>query len=132
MDLADRIRRAGKVLLIGNGGSYANAIHVCNDLVGCGIAAFVPDIASFSAAANDFGYYYSFKRWVTACGRSGDMLIALSGSGKSPNILLACDEAKLIGMDVYTIFGKELGQDMQQAEEFQLKFGHDLMRALRK
>ena len=131
MELANRIRSAGKVLIVGNGGSYANAIHIANDIISAGYAAFVPDVASFSAAANDHGYYKSFRRWVHICGGAGDVLIALSGSGKSPNILEACEEAEKIGMYVHREFGAAQGFDMQASEERQLWLGHELMRALR-
>ena len=132
MDLAERIRAARKVMLIGNGGSFANAMHIANDLLSCGIPAYTMDPATFSAFANDNGYYQAFRLWLKVVGEPGDLLIALSGSGKSPNILLACDEARLIGMDVYTLFGAELGQDMQTAETYQLVIGHELLKALRK
>ena len=132
MDLAERIRAAGKIMLIGNGGSFANAMHIANDLLSCGIPAFTMDPATFSAFANDHGYYTAFEKWVSICGRKGDLLIALSGSGKSPNILKACEEAERIGMDVYRLFGAELGQDMQTAENHQLVVGHEVMKALRK
>ena len=127
----DRVRSAGKVLIIGNGGSYANAIHVANDLTSVGIKAFTVDPATLTAAANDYGWYQGFVRWIKTVGERGDLLIALSGSGKSPNILMACEEAERIGMDVYRLFGAELGQDMQIAEEHQLRVGHELMRGLR-
>ena len=132
MDLAERILRAGKVLIIGNGGSFANSQHMANDLLSCGIKAFTMDPATFSAFANDHGYYHAFSKWISIVADSGDLLIALSGSGKSPNILIACEEAERIGMDVYRLFGAELGQDMQTAEQHQLIVGHELMRALRK
>ena len=89
------------------------------------------DVATFSAFANDFGYYTAFEKWIGICGRKGDLLIALSGSGKSPNILKACEAAEKIGMDVYRLFGAELGQDMQTAENHQLIVCHELLRALR-
>ena len=131
MNLSSRIRAAGKVLIIGNGGSYANAIHIANDLISVGIKAFTVDPATLTAAANDYGWYQGFLRWIKTVGVRGDLLIALSGSGKSPNILMACEEAERIGMDVYRLFGAELGQDMQIAEEHQLRVGHELMRGLR-
>ena len=127
----DRVKAAGKVLIIGNGGSYANAIHIANDLTSVGIKAFTVDPATLTAAANDYGWYQGFVRWIKTVGERGDLLIALSGSGKSPNILMACEEAERIGMDVYRLFGAELGQDMQIAEEHQLRVGHELMRGLR-
>ena len=131
MELADRIRAAKRVYIIGNGGSYANAQHIANDLVSAGIKAFTLDAASLTATANDFGYKEVFARWLTAVAEAGDMLIALSGSGKSPNILAAIEAANEIGMDVAPIFGAPKF-DMQSAEENQIWIGHELMRALRK
>lgn len=119
-------------MIIGNGGSWANSTHIANDLLSCGIPAYTMDPATFSAFANDFGYYKAFEKWVSICGRKGDMLIALSGSGRSPNILMACEAAEKIGMDVHREFGAEQGFDMQCAEERQLWLGHELMRELRK
>ena len=131
MELAERVRRAGKVLIIGNGGSYANAQHIANDLLAFGIPAFTLEAASLTASANDFGYAKVFARWINTVGKRGDLLIALSGSGKSVNIVLACAAADHLGMDVHREFGAAQGLDMQQAEEAQLRLGHDLMRALR-
>ena len=131
MELIDKIRAAKRVYIIGNGGSYANAAHLANDLLACGIPAFTLDAASLTATANDFGYGETFSRWLQTVGQRGDLLIALSGSGRSPNILQAIKVAEGLGMDVYRLFGAELGQDMQQAENHQLVIGHELMRALR-
>ncbi len=131
MDLAERVRKAGKVLIIGNGGSMANSDHLANDLLSCGVPAFAIGPAFFSATANDRGYYHSFSYWVKIVGKPGDLLIALSGSGKSPNILIACEEAERAGMDVYRLFGAELGQDMATAENHQLVVCHELLKALR-
>ncbi len=131
MELHERIRRAGKVMLIGNGGSMANAEHISCDLLNCGIPAYTMNAAQFSAFSNDYGYYCAFEKWVQVCGRKGDMLIALSGSGKSPNILKACEAAEKIGMDVHREFGAAQGFDMQSAEEHQLWIGHETMRRLR-
>lgn len=129
--LVERIRKAGKVMIIGNGGSYANSQHLSNDLLSCGIPAYSMDPATLSAFANDFGWYTAFDKWVGICGRKGDLLIAMSGSGKSENILRAVHTAKRIGMDVECIYGAELGQDAQVAEEHQLRIGHEIMRALK-
>ena len=87
MSLADRIKRANAVYIIGNGGSYANAVHICNDLISVGIRAFTLDPATLTASANDFGYETVFSRWIAAVGERGDLLIALSGSGNSKNII---------------------------------------------
>ena len=117
--------------IIGNGGSYANAVHICNDLLMCGIKAYTLDAASLTASANDHGYESVFARWLATVGERDDLLIALSGSGRSPNILNAVALAESIGMDVHREFGAEQGFDMQQAEENQLWLGHELMKALR-
>lgn len=132
LKLIELIRLADKVMIIGNGGSYANSQHIANDLLSCGVSAYTMDVATFSAFANDYGYYCAFEKWVGICGRKGDLLIALSSSGKSPNILKACEAAERIGMKVWRIFGADLGQDAQVAEEHQIRIGHELMRGLRK
>lgn len=108
----------------------ANAMHVQNDLLSCGIKAYTIDPATFSAFSNDYGYYTAFERWIKVVGEAGDLLIALSGSGKSPNILKACEAAEAIGMDVHREFGSERGLDMQRAEERQIEMGHELRAAL--
>lgn len=131
MTLSERIRAAGKVLIIGNGGSWANAEHVSCDLLACDVPAFTMNTAQFSAFANDLGYSNVFARWLHTVGRKGDLLIALSGSGTSPNILKACEEAEIIGMDVHREFGAEQGFDMQASEERQIWIGHEVMRELK-
>jgi len=128
--LIDSVRSAKRVYIIGNGGSYANAAHIANDLLNCGIKAYTLDAATLSAFANDNGWHQAIAKWLRVVGEPGDLLIAMSGSGKSPNILLAIEAAELIGMAVERIFGApELG--MQEAEEKQVWLGHELMRALR-
>ena len=130
MSLSERIKWAGAVYIIGNGGSYANAMHIANDLIACGIRAHTLDPATLTATANDYGYEHVFSRWLRVFANRGDLLIALSGSGKSPNILNAISVAEEIGMDVERVFGApRLG--MQEAEERQVILGHELMRQLR-
>ena len=132
MDLAEIIRAAKRVYIIGNGGSYANAQHIANDLLSCGVRAFTFDAATYTAFANDFGFETAYRRWISVVGEKGDCLLALSGSGRSPNILAAIAEGERIGMVIYRLFGNERGQDMQNAEEHQLRVGHELLRALRR
>lgn len=118
-------------MIVGNGGSYANAQHLANDLLSCGIPAYTMDPATLTAFANDYGYYEVFSKWIGICGRPGDMLIALSGSGTSENILRAVHTAQGIGMDVHCEYGAAQGFDMQSAEERQVWLGHELMRKLK-
>lgn len=139
--LIDDIRQAKRVYLCGNGGSAANAIHIANDLVSKGVRAhpLVADISTVTAIANDFGYEHIFSRQLKVFGEPGDLLIVLSGSGNSPNILEALKVAKEIGMKSWAILGLHGGKasvladeilfksdDMQAAEERQLHIGHEI------
>lgn len=128
--LATRVLMASRVYVIGNGGSYANASHIVNDLLSCGIKAFTLDPATLSAWANDHGWVHVFERWLRVVGEPTDLLIALSGSGKSPNILGAVAEARRIGMDVWCEFGSQRGLSMEGAEEYQLLLFHELKKEL--
>lgn len=129
--LVKAIRKAKRVYLVGNGGSAANAMHICNDLLSQGIKAYTIDGASLSMMANDFGWEKALAWWVSTVGEPGDLLIALSGSGQSPNILNAVVTANCVGMTVHKEYGYPQGLNMQEAEEAQIRLGHDLMRALR-
>jgi len=129
--LLEKLKRARRVYLIGNGGSYANAAHISNDLLSCGIKAYTLDAAILTAWANDIGYESIFATWLETVGEPGDLLIALSGSGTSPNILKALDAARAIGMDFHLVTDYLRTRDMQESEEDQLVLGHELMRALR-
>ena len=128
--LLDKIRKAPRVYIVGNGGSYANALHLQNDLIACGIKAYTLDPSTLTAIANDHGYEYIFSLWLFTVAEPGDLLIALSGSGKSKNILNAVAAAESIGMEVEKVFGAEQGLDMQASEERQLQIGHELRKAL--
>lgn len=131
MQLADAIRKAKRVYLIGNGGSYANAGHIANDLIGAGVKAYTLDPATLTAIGNDFGYENVFSRWLSTVGERGDLLIALSGSGKSPNILRAIAIADEIGMAYVLVTDYLRSMDMQRSEEHQLQVGHEAMRCLK-
>ena len=129
--LLDKIKRASRVYIVGNGGSYANALHIANDLLACGIKAYTHDPATLTASANDYGYEQVFARWVRIVGQPGDLLIALSGSGTSPNIIRALEAATDCGMDTHLVTHYLEGRDMQESEEDQIALGHNIMRALR-
>ena len=130
MSLLDKVIKAERVFLIGNGGSYANAQHIANDLLAVGVRAFTMDAATLTATANDFGYPEVFARWLRVVASPADLLIALSGSGTSPNILRAIEEACRIGMDTHLVTHYLKGRDMQESEEDQLVIGHELRCAL--
>jgi len=126
MTLTEAIEQAGRVYLIGNGGSHANAQHICNDLLSCGVRAYTIDSATLSAFANDTDWELALAKWIGVVGERGDLLIAMSGSGRSPNILNAIEQARELGMTIYKIFGNERSENMQETEESQLTLGHEV------
>jgi D-sedoheptulose 7-phosphate isomerase len=100
------LRAGGKVLFAGNGGSAADAQHIAGEFVSrlnydrdpvAGIA-LTTDSSVLTAIGNDYGYEQVFARQVRGLGRAGDILVAISTSGRSPNILAAVSAAKAIGM----------------------------------
>jgi len=103
--MADSLRGGGKVLLFGNGGSAADAQHIAAELVGRYLKerAALPAIAltanssNVTAIANDYGYGAVFTRQVEALCKPGDVVVAISTSGNSPNVVAAVDAARAIG-----------------------------------
>ncbi|WP_245327768.1 D-sedoheptulose 7-phosphate isomerase [Hymenobacter fodinae] len=115
--MADSLNSNGKILTCGNGGSLCDAQHFAEELSGRyrqnrrALAAIALTEAShMSCVANDFGYDYVFSRFVEALGRPGDVLLAISTSGNSPNILNAAEAAKAAGMKVVSLTGKDGGK----------------------
>jgi phosphoheptose isomerase len=115
--LVATLRQGGKVLLCGNGGSAADAQHIAAELVGRfvrarpGLAAIAltTDTSALTAIANDFGYEQVFARQVQALGRSGDVLVAISTSGNSANVIAAVTQAQAQGMKVVGLLGGDGG-----------------------
>jgi D-sedoheptulose 7-phosphate isomerase len=115
--IGERIKSGGKVLAIGNGGSCADAIHFCEELTGR-YRADRPSIPAIACAdpghitctANDYGFDQIFSRWVEGLGGSDDVLVAMSTSGNSENIIKAVDVAKERGLGVMTLLGKSGGK----------------------
>ena len=126
MTLLEKVLQAKRVFLIGNGGSYANAIHIANDLLAVGVPAFTLDAASLTATANDHSYEEVFSRWLQVVASRKDLLIVLSGSGISRNITRALAEAERIGMQVHLVTHYLKGKNMQESEQDQLEVGHQL------
>jgi D-sedoheptulose 7-phosphate isomerase len=141
------------VFLCGNGGSAANAIHLANDFLygvsktlgsGLRVTALPANASVLTCLANDLGYDAIFSAQLAVQARRGDMLIVLSGSGNSPNILKALEHAKSMSVKTYAILGYSGGKakamadvpihfavdDMQISEDLQLIVGHMLMQYL--
>jgi D-sedoheptulose 7-phosphate isomerase len=125
--LADAMQSAwsnkGKVLIAGNGGSAADAMHFAEELIARfqknrrGLAAVaLCDPTVITCAANDFGYDDVFSRQVEALGNPGDVLVVMTTSGNSSNILKALDAAKRQGLVTCTFLGKDGGKARGQAD----------------
>ncbi|NUS36598.1 MAG: SIS domain-containing protein [Pseudarthrobacter sp.] len=113
VELAQRLLRGQRLLAAGNGGSAAEAQHLTAELVGRFDGERVPfsaislhaESSAVTAIANDYGYDDVFARQVRAHGRSGDVLILLSTSGKSPNLLRAAEAAARLNMTTWALTG---------------------------
>lgn len=111
------IHTKNKVISCGNGGSMSDAMHFAEELTGRfrenrkAIAAIsISDPTHISCTANDFGYDYIFSRYLEAVGQKGDVLLAISTSGNSPNILKACEYAQKKGIQIIALTGKSGGK----------------------
>ncbi|MEQ9726191.1 D-sedoheptulose 7-phosphate isomerase [Pseudomonas sp. WHRI 8822A] len=111
--LVNSFEARGKAFSCGNGGSMCDAMHFAEELTGRyrknrpGIAAVsISDASHISCVANDFGYDHIFSRYVESHGREGDVLLAISTSGKSPNVVKAAEAAKALGIKVIALTGK--------------------------
>jgi len=146
-----------QLFICGNGGSAANAIHLSNDFhygvaassqdsggLGLRVEALTSNPAIITCLANDISYEQIFSHQINVKGNESDILLILSGSGNSANILRAVDSAKAIGMKSYGILGFDGGackslldvpihlavDDMQISEDLQLIIGHLCMQYL--
>lgn len=155
--LAESLREAWKenrtTFLCGNGGSAGNAIHLANDLLygvginnggGLRVEALSANAAVLTCLANDVGYDHIYSEQLKVKARPGDILIVLSGSGNSPNVVKAIETGNVIGMKTFAILGYSGGRcresaqhpihfeidDMQIAEDLQLIIGHMCMQWL--
>ncbi len=113
--LIQSVKSGGKVMFCGNGGSAADAQHLATELVGrymkerpaIAAVALTTDTSALTAIANDYAFDAIFERQVQALGRRGDVLVALSTSGKSPNVVKAVDAAKALGAKVIALTGSK-------------------------
>ena len=112
-ELTRALAGGGKVLLCGNGGSAADAQHVAGELVGRfrrdrrGLAALAltTDSSALTAIANDMGFEQVFARQVEALGRAGDVLVVMTTSGSSPNVVAALEAARAAGLRTVALTG---------------------------
>jgi D-sedoheptulose 7-phosphate isomerase len=145
------IRNGGKIMLYGNGGSAADSQHLATEMVvrlsaeldrgALPALALTTDTSILTACGNDYGFDYIFARQVEALGKPEDILIAISTSGNSPNIIKAVESAKKKGITVIGFLGKDGGRmknlvniplivpsaDVQHIQESHIAIGHVLI-----
>ena len=110
-------QQGGKILSCGNGGSMCDAMHFAEELTGRfrdnrkPLAAIaISDVSHMSCVGNDYGYDQVFERYIEAIGKPGDVLLAISTSGNSANVINAAKAAQKIGMNIVGLTGKDGGQ----------------------
>jgi len=115
--MANALKAGHKIISCGNGGSHCDAMHFAEELSGRfrenrkALAAIaVSDPSHLSCTANDFGFEFVFSRFVEGLGQAGDVLLGISTSGNSANVLRAAEAAKAKGMAVVVLTGKDGGK----------------------
>lgn len=123
MLMAQVINDGGKLFSCGNGGSHCDAMHFAEELTGryrenrAALPAIaISDPSHISCVSNDFGYDHIFSRYIQGLGNKGDLLLAISTSGNSPNVLNAAEMARQKGMHVVALTGKNGGKLADQAD----------------
>jgi D-sedoheptulose 7-phosphate isomerase len=115
--MIDAIRNGKKIISCGNGGSICDAMHFAEELSGrfradrpALPAVAISDSAHITCAANDYGFDHIFSRYVEGLGQNGDVLLAISTSGNSANVLYAVEAARQKGMKIVALTGKDGGK----------------------
>ncbi|MFP1953272.1 D-sedoheptulose 7-phosphate isomerase [Lonsdalea quercina] len=128
--LADAFKAGGKVISCGNGGSHCDAMHFAEELTGRyrenrpGLPAIaISDPSHISCVSNDFGYDFVFSRYIESLGREGDVLLGISTSGNSGNIIRAIAAARAKRMKVITLTGKDGGK-MAGSADVEIRVPH--------
>jgi phosphoheptose isomerase len=116
--LVDHLRHGNRIFLCGNGGSAADAQHIAAEMVcrfetnrrALPAIALTTDTSVLTAIGNDFGYDHVFSRQVEALARPGDLLIGISTSGNSGNVIAAVEQARNMGVDTLGLLGGDGGK----------------------
>jgi D-sedoheptulose 7-phosphate isomerase len=148
--IAGRLRRGGKLLLCGNGGSAADSQHLASEFVNAltkknprppmAALALTTDTSVLTAAGNDFGFEGIFERQVLALGKPEDVLVVITTSGRSENVIQALKAASVVGMATVGLLGQGGGtvapfvdvaiivpsEDVQRIQESHITIGHVL------
>jgi D-sedoheptulose 7-phosphate isomerase len=116
--VSQTLAAGGKILLAGNGGSAGDAQHIAGEFLSrlnydrapVAAVALTTDSSVLTAIGNDYGFECVFERQIRGLGRSGDVFVAISTSGRSPNILRAIDAARELGLEVVGLSGRTGGE----------------------
>ncbi len=128
--IGDSIRAGGKIISCGNGGSHCDAMHFAEELTGryresrkALPAICISDPSHISCVANDYGFEFVFSRYIEGLGNKGDVLLAISTSGNSANVIRAALAAKAKGMKVIVLSGKE-GGELSALADVEIQVAH--------
>ena len=115
--MTESIDNGGKIISCGNGGSMCDAMHFAEELTGKFReerspvpAVSISDPSHITCVGNDYGFDAIFSRYVESVGNTGDVLLAISTSGKSTNVIRAAEEANRKGIKVVALTGKDGGE----------------------
>ncbi|MCO6359625.1 D-sedoheptulose 7-phosphate isomerase [Roseivirga pacifica] len=128
--MANAIKDGGKIFSCGNGGSHCDAMHFAEELTGryredrkALPAIAISDVSHISCVSNDFGYDFIFSRYIEGLGKEGDVLLAISTSGNSKNVLRAAEMAKQKKMKIVALTGKN-GGDLRELADLEIRVPH--------
>jgi len=129
-EIVKSLKLGGKVISCGNGGSMSDAMHFAEELTGSfrdkrkAIPAIaISDPSHITCTANDFGFDYVFSRYIEALGNENDVLLAISTSGNSKNVIEAIHAAKAKGMKTIALTGKD-GRKIKDICDIELRVPH--------
>ncbi|MBN8702635.1 MAG: D-sedoheptulose 7-phosphate isomerase [Bacteroidetes bacterium] len=115
--IIETLKKDGKVISCGNGGSMCDAMHFAEEMTGryqknrpALAAVSISDPSHITCVANDYGYEFIFSRYVDSVGRTGDLLLAISTSGNSENVIKAIESAKAKNIKTIALTGKDGGK----------------------
>lgn len=121
--MSDSIKANGKIISCGNGGSHCDAMHFAEELTGryrdnrpAYAAIAISDVSHLSCVSNDYGYDSVFSRFLEGLGQPNDVLLGISTSGNSKNVINAIGVAKEKGMKIVTLTGKNGGEMVEMAD----------------
>ncbi len=125
--LSESFKKGNKVISCGNGGSHCDAMHFAEELTGRFRddrspmpAICISDVSHITCVGNDYGFEHVFSRYVNGVGIKDDVLMAISTSGKSTNVVLAAQEAKKKGMKVIALTGNS-GGDLAELADIEIR-----------